>query len=364
MSKSNSDEVEFTEIKQDSFRILDVDKIKSEKIHSIFEEDKLIICPTETLYHSYFPLHFIKNKSFYEKIKNKNIFVNCLGIHNILTLTNLTKIEKKILKSISREFCPGPISFVLKSNGIIPDKLNFKKDKLLLTCSEMREARKIVQFNTEPTLSFITEMFPKIYCSTIEHVTFSHKYDRVFIVKNPQERCYYGFERTIIEIEGNKIILHNKGIITFKLIQNIVNASNLKNIEFIDHSTKKIYNPIHFKKSIFITNFIDFSSIPYNKKIEQSSELFLDKSILIDFNSLAVKHKKLCMGYVDLSKNGDYKEALVNFYNIFYQIRNINCNKILIYNFSFINNRFNNILWEKIRDLSSNKSIAIPLFSI
>ena len=94
MSKSISEKVEFSEIKQDSFKLININQIKSETIHTVFEDSKLIICPTETLYHSYFPLHFIQNKSFYKKIENKNIFVNCLGINNILTLTDLTKIEK------------------------------------------------------------------------------------------------------------------------------------------------------------------------------------------------------------------------------------------------------------------------------
>ena len=88
---------------------------------------------------------------------------------------------------------------------------------------------------------------------------------------------------------------------------------------------------------------------------------FFENSVLIDFNSLGYKYKDHFLGYVDLSKAGDFTEALFNLYNVFHQINKIDATKIYVYNFKFIDDELNTTLWDRLNMASNNKEIALPI---
>ena len=64
--------------------------------------------------------------------------------------------------------------------------------------------------------------------------------------------------------------------------------------------------------------------------------------------------------YVDLSENGDLNEALFNFYNVIYQVNELDINIVMIYNFEAIISDINSLLWSKINTMI-NDTIYIPI---
>ena len=183
-----------------------------------------------------------------------------------------------------------------------------------------------------------------------------------------------GIESTIIRLDTDITILQY-GLITQIDIETEINNHSISDIPspkiIKDSVNNTLFTPsitlsheFISNKPIYIVNFIDlqFDSKKYSmlEELKNKTRLYLDTTLLIDFKSLCIRHKDKFIGYVDLSINGSFKEAMYNLYNIFHQIDNIYCTRVFIFNFSYIDDKHNIPLWERLNKIVHPNIIYIP----
>lgn len=293
-------------------------------------------------------LYSIKKKCFNEPIK-----LNCLGFNDILPLVNLTEKETELFKLIVENVWPGPLSILLRANTeIIPKKLVNKNGYTCFNSPKHPLIRKLIQFVSSPIASSGANISSEIKSTCLEHVL-NYFGDIKIDIFDDNYICKYGYETTLIKINNSKIDFIRRGPILLDNLKDIISSHNFD----IEYNCVEINKNIKYKKKIFTFNIIDLENIKINQSIIDN---YLDNTFLIDFNKLCLKYKKKFLGYVDLSEEGDSIEGLFNLYNVLHQIDKIECNQIFIYDFSFIEDDSNNLLWDKCLKMSQ-KCLSIPI---
>ena len=320
-------------------------------------ENQSIIFPNETIYeigcnglddNAIENLYKIKHKKSESKYP---ISLNCLGFYDTITLVELDEMDTKLLKNIIENLWPGPLTIMLKANDeIIPKQLI---DKDGFTCFQSPNhpiIRKIIQYSSIPIASSGANINEKIKSTCIEHVLDHFGDIPIHILNDNNYISTYGYETTLIKIYNHKVYILREGP-----IQNL--KDYIKNNSICYNLVNK--HKIKFKQDVYVLDILDIE-LDLSQVNQSIIDEYLDNAFLIDFNKLSNRYKNKFLGYVDLSINGDSNEALFNLYNVLHQINNINCEKILIYNFSFIDNKYNKILWNILSSIITNH-IAIPL---
>lgn len=343
----------------------------SEDIHN----NKLVIFPTETVYGlGANALSDDAVKKIFD-IKRRNLsnplIVHCLGIYDSLTICNLNNVENVIFKQLAKSFWPGPLTMVVKSKGIVSKLVTADSNFVGVRVPNNRTTLSFIRKCGVPIAAPSANISGKTSSTTLEHIKNYFNNKNISIINDENYICKYGIESTIIKIEDNNITILRPGIITKNDLQNNFNKTKLNvNISYKNELSKIVNSPgqdvSHYcpDKPVYILNILDININPgdqtlYNE-IHSKTEKLLQHIILIDFNSLCYKFRKKFLGYVDLSNNGDFKEALFNIYNVFHQINSLDCDKIYIFNFKFIEDELNITLWDRLWRAAEGKEIAIP----
>jgi L-threonylcarbamoyladenylate synthase len=334
---------------------------------------ELVIFPTETVYGiggNLFSKTAIEN---IYKIKNRPttnpLIVHCLGQYDASTLIEINELENKIFSSLINTFSPGPITYLLKSSENIPDYIRNVSDYVAIRFPKNKILRSLIQYSGVPICAPSANISTRTSSTSLEHVYKYFRNTKINIINDNDYVCEHGIESTIIKIENNILTIMRQGAILLKDIEEFIKTYNTKNDSTIilkDTLNKPIcpgQYKLHYSpnKPTYILNIIDFNSseLKFPKNLKDITNKYLSETILIDFNSLGFKYRNLFLGYVDLSKSGDMKEAMFNLYNVFHQTDSLNCTKILVYNFSFVKD--SGSIWDKIVKASENKILSIPL---
>ena len=279
----------------------------------------------------------------------------CLGYHEFESMTLLSPTEKSILQALTSELWPGPLVVSARSNGLLPSNMEDVRGRLTFCCPATVEMRKLRQLSNRPLLTCPATMFPGVYCSSVQHVTFAYKYATVQVVQrqSSSNQCPLGFDRTHIEVSQDCVRVVSRGMVTQKLLHTILQKHCPTQARVVyepvaDHcegAASPLRRPLALNHSVgvaalvpcYAVNFMDCSVFPSMPStiVDHTTE-FLSTSVLVDFHSLGFSCRDKCLAYVDLSSSGDYKEALFNLYNVFYEIRRLPHTKILFYNLAFI----------------------------
>ena len=336
-------------------------------------EGELIIFPTETVYgiganifdeKAINEIFSIKNRP-----KNNPLIVHCLGYHDSKPLTDLNEKDDYWFKLLADNFWPGPLTIVVKASKILPVNVNCNSGYVAIRSPNHKSIRSIIQYSQTPIAAPSANMSGKVSSTCLDHVKKYFESYKVNIINDDDYISKYGIESTVIKLEDSEISILRHGFITefdLKLFCN-----KFDNIKLVDKlnlinniSPGQINSHYCPNKPLYILNLISYpDDIILNEKKEEICNVtdnYLKNSILIDFNSICFEYKDKFLGYVDLSSNGDYKEAMFNLYNVFHQLNDINCDKILIYNFGNIENIYTKSLWDKI-NRASKDSIFIPI---
>lgn len=338
-------------------------------------EDDLVIFPTETVYgigaNALSDIAVQKIFSIKKRPMSNPLIVHCLGIYDSLTLCNLSSTEETIFTQLAKKFWPGPLTMVVKSKNIVSKLVTAGSDYVAIRVPNQKTTLNFIKKAGVPIAAPSANISGKTSSTTIEHLKNYFNSKNIGIINDDNYICQYGVESTVIKINENNITILRPGIITKNDIQSsledldesiIVSHQNLK-----EHDSNSPGQDIfHYcpEKPVFILNVVDID-LKYNdssleKELMVKTGHYFKNSILIDFNSLGFKYRKKFLGYVDLSKNGDFKEALYNVYNVFHQINSLDCDKVYIYNFKFIEKELNNTLWDRLWRASGGREMAVP----
>ena len=92
---------------------------------------------------------------------------------------------------------------------------------------------------------------------------------------------------------------------------------------------------------------------------------YLSQSILVDFGSKNHNLIDHFYGYVDLSEDGNPKEALYNLYDVLHQINTYrDARNVLIFDYYSNKNGYYKILFDRLYRSAGGKHIVIPIPSL
>lgn len=344
-------------------------KILSNKILN----GELVIFPTETVYgiggnaldeNAINKIYKIKKRPL-----NNPLIVHCLGYYDAKSLTNISNEDDNIFKNLTKEFWPGPLTIVLKASGIVAKNVTSNTDYIAIRAPKHNCIRSIIQYAQVPIAAPSANLSGKVSSTCIEHVKKYFEPYSINIINDNDYICEIGIESTVIKLENSVLTILREGSICFSDLENFCNK--YENLRIVDKpdlveniSPGQLLSHYCPDKPLYIMNLINYPDNYCSSEKEELSKLtenYLKNSILIDFNGICVKYQNKFLGYVDLSSNGDFKEAMFNLYNVFHQLNDLDCEKILIYNFSILSNCYNNTLWDKINRAAENKNIYIPI---
>ena len=265
------------------------------------DKSECIGLPTETVYglaaNAYSKRATLK--IFKLKKRNKR---NPLIVHycNLKMLNKDCVINEEFLK-LYKEYCPGPITFVLKlkKNSNISKIVTNNKKTLAVRFPSHHLAIKLLKILKYPLAAPSANISSKISPVTREDVKDEFGERIKFILDGGRSKI--GLESTIVSLLGKPKILRLGGIERKK-----INKIFRKKILY-KKNDKKIIVPgqlsLHYSPGI---------PIRLNKKRPKENEAFI----------LIKKRKKTSKNYYYLSKKKDLKEAAKNLYKILRNIKN------------------------------------------
>lgn len=335
----------------------------------------IVIFPTETVYgiggNALSDTAIEKIYQIKKRPSTNPLIVHCLGIYDSATLCQLSPIENRIFSLLASKFWPGPLTMVVKSKNIVSKLVTAGSKYVAIRVPNQKTTLNLIKKAGVPIAAPSANISGKTSSTTIEHLKNYFNSKNIGIVNDNNYICQYGVESTVIKIVENNITILRPGILTKKdILETVKNLDKTITVIYADDKIKDMSSPgrdlSHYcpDKPLFILNVVDidlnYRDINLRDELNEKTGHYFKNSILIDFNSLAFKYSKKFLGYVDLSKSGDFKEALYNIYNVFHQLNSLDCDKVYIYNFKFIDNELNITLWNRLWRASEGKQIAVP----
>ena len=336
-------------------------------------DGEVVVFPCETVYGIGASLFDETAINTIYKLKNRPhsnpLIVHCLGIHDSQSYLDLNHIELSIFNKLIANFSPGPITYLCKASDNLPNYILKNNSYVGIRIPENKVFRDLLQYSNVPICAPSANITNKTSSTSIDHIKKYFEHKNVSIINDNNYICKYGIESTIVKIDNNILtIMRHGAILESKLEEFVKKFNQISDTKIVlEKEVDKIKCPgqhkLHYapEKPIFIAKFIDFSNsnLDFPKDLSNLTKKYFEKVLFIDYNSLGIKYKKFCYGYVDLSEKGDINEAMFNLYNVFHQSDKLDCEKIFVYDFSFVKD--SKSIWDKILKASENKAIAIPL---
>lgn len=330
-------------------------------------DGELVIFPTETVYgigaNALNDDAVQKIYTLKKRPSNNPLIVHVLDWETSKIYTNVTDKEDAIIYQLTKHFWPGPLTILIRKNKYISDRVTANSDWVALRSPLEPVARKLIKHSMLPIAAPSANISGKVSSTYKEHILHYFKEADVSILAS-NEPCKIGIESTIVKIEEltndkeNSFIdltIVRPGIITnndiLYLLKNNTVKNNLETIHNINIDSINIKNSIptqqtnspgsdisHYtiSKNVVIFNFLDIEQIDMHTKdikddIIEKTNIYCEQSICVDFGGKNKQFKDKFYGYVDLSENGDIREAIFNFYNVLHQLNNVDCKNVLIF---------------------------------
>ena len=273
------------------------------------DKKECIGIPTETVYglaaNAYSNLATSRIFSLKKRPKHNPLIVH---YHNINDLKKDCEINENFLK-IYKQFCPGPITFVLKlkrKSKISKNVTNYKST-LAIRYPSHPLTRSLLKELPYPLAAPSANISTKISPVSKEDVKDEFGKKIKFILDGG--RCKVGLESTIISLINKPKIMRFGGIEAEK-----INKILKRKIKFL-HKSKKIITPgqgkLHYSPGIPI-------SLNKNKPLTDEAFILIKKRKLSDKN------------YFYLTKNKNLKEAARNLYKTLRMIKKKKYKKIAV----------------------------------
>ena len=270
----------------------------------ILKNGDLVIFPTETVYglgvdatndNAIKKLYKIKNRPI-----NNPIICHFKSIKEIEINFKINEIAYEL----ANNFWPGPMTLILEKK--ITSKISplISNNQKFVGCRIPKNtiAQQLLEKLDFPIAAPSANISTKLSSTKISHLSNSLK-KNVFHIDGGNS--FYGLESTVINITQDKAQILRLGSITYEKIKKIIPNTIINNTELNYLSPglrKKHYSP--------------------NKPIRINIKKVLDGEALLNFGKNTLKSNKI---ELNLSLNGDLKEASKNLYDYLHILDNANC---------------------------------------
>jgi hypothetical protein len=336
------------------------------------DKSYVVICPTESMY--YFAcnprnhISYTNFKKMTDRNKRYELFLYNFELGKIFM--NINTVEHDIIKVITNKYwsstSQNSVSIVCKPSVYVNPEVCFDNEKwMTFSYTNTKCIKRFQELCMMPIIAQSVYV-NQIPCTHTGHIipTYHDKDILVFEQEEPCKNCCFSTELVITD---NIIWVNNLGFVSPTEIYNLLKENGINNFEIKIKNNAPVYKiPIH--KNIKAFNWINVEIIPPTdilKEIRQKTLNYFGNSIFIDFNRKNVNIYKECAGYVDLSAGGDYKEAIINFYNILHTCITHNIKNVLIYDFYSHHNHNENhiitVILNMIKKYVGDDFMAIPI---
>tara|TARA_B110000211_G_scaffold214140_1_gene255319 strand:- start:2615 stop:3751 length:1137 start_codon:yes stop_codon:yes gene_type:complete len=279
---------------------------------------------------------------------------------SLIDMDSLTPSELEIIETLTTEFWPGMLSIVVKTK--MDNKLYSLNNYISLECPDHSVVQSIFNQLEKPIITTSANIHKKSSCSNIEHVKSYFEMNDAITALDFDTPPRNGIENTIIKIVDSSIAIIRPGPITFEDISELLID---KDIGFsMDFQSDTIHGvtPRHYSidKNCCLVNFITCDKL--DASINALTTKYLANSILVDFGKKNIEKKAICGGYVDLSEDGDIKEALFNLFNVLHQLNKTELNNILFVDLYAPNIGLYKTIKDRLDKCCNCKKMFIPLY--
>ena len=284
-------------------------KNKIENAKKLLRSGELVIFPTETVYglggnandkNAIKRIYNIKKRP-----ANNPIICHFKGLKEIKKDFYLSKLEELLAKKL----WPGPITLILrkKTNSKISQLVSNKSSYIGCRIPKDRIALQLLKSLNFPVAAPSANFSERTSVTKYEDLD-KNLIKKIFTIKGEQSKL--GLESTVIKVKKNIIEVLRLGSITPNEILKVANKSKIKFI------TKSKMSPGNLKKH-YATQ----------KKIRINVKKVNDDEGLINFGKSNLKSKIINL---NLSKNGNLKEASRNLFHFLHKLDQSKCKKIAI----------------------------------
>jgi len=284
-------------------------KNKIENAKKLLRSGELVIFPTETVYglggnandkNAIRRIYNIKKRP-----ANNPIICHFKSLKEIKKDFYLSKLEELLAKKL----WPGPITLILrkKTNSKISQLVSNKSSYIGCRIPKNKIALQLLKSLNFPVAAPSANFSERTSVTKFEDLD-KNLVKKIFTIKGEQSKL--GLESTVIKVKKNTIEVLRLGSITPNEILKVANKSK---IEFI---TKSKISPGNLKKH-YATR----------KKIRINIKKVNDDEGLINFGKNNLKSKIINL---NLSKNGNLKEASRNLFHFLHKLDQSKCKKIAI----------------------------------
>lgn len=209
-----------------------------EKAKILLESGKLVAIPTETVYGlAANALDPIAVSSIYEAKNRPSFDPLIIHVGNILAFRQYTIDFPSELLEIAREFCPGPITFLVKKSEIIPEITTSGLQKVAIRIPNHPLTLDLLSRLNFPLAAPSANPFGYVSPTTAQHV-FDQLGNRIPYILDGGP-CQVGLESTIIGIESHKLIVYRKGGLDLDSLKKFYSGK----IQINDHSSSNPQAP-------------------------------------------------------------------------------------------------------------------------
>ena len=284
-------------------------KNKIENAKKLLRSGELVIFPTETVY------GLGGNANDENAIKRiYNIKKRPVNNPIICHFKSLNEIKKDFYLSelevlLAKKLWPGPITLILrkKTNSKISQLVSNKSSYIGCRIPKNKIALQLLKSLNFPVAAPSANFSERTSVTKFEDLD-KNLVKKIFTIKGEQSKL--GLESTVIKVKKNTIEVLRLGSITPNEILKVANKSKIKFI------TKSKISPGNLKKH-YATR----------KKIRINIKKVNDDEGLINFGNNNLKSKIINL---NLSKNGNLKEASRNLFHFLHRLDQSKCKKIAI----------------------------------
>ncbi len=284
-------------------------KNKIENAKNLLCSGELVIFPTETVYGLGGNANSNKAVKRIYSIKkrpiNNPIICHFASLKEVKKNFHVNKLEELIAKNL----WPGPITIILrkKSKSKISQLVSNKSSYIGCRIPKEKVAIQLLKSLNFPIAAPSANFSERTSVTKFEDLD-KKLIKKIFTIKGKQSKL--GLESTVIKVKKNIIEVLRLGSITPNEILKVANKSKIKFI------TKSKISPGNLKKH-YATK----------KKIRINVKKVYDDEGLINFGKNNLKSKIINL---NLSKNGNLKEASRNLFHFLHKLDQSKCKKIAI----------------------------------
>ena len=280
-----------------------------ENAKKLLRSGELVIFPTETVYglggnandkNAIKRIYNIKKRP-----ANNPIICHFESLEEIKKDFHLSRLEEILAKKL----WPGPITLILrkKAKSKISQLVSNKSSYIGCRIPKNKIALQLLKSLNFPVAAPSANLSERTSVTKFEDLD-KNLIKKIFIIKGKQSKL--GLESTVIKVKKNSIEILRLGSITPNEILKVANKSKIKFI------TKSKISPGNLKKH-YATK----------KKIRINVKKVNDDEGLINFGNNNLKSKIVNL---NLSKNGNLKEASRNLFHFLHKLDQSKCKKIAI----------------------------------